>query len=157
MFYLLQWKPFKNDEKCFLFHLKSCFSSHIKKRPDIRLISKFMTSQPGSQSVAIQILLNISRNKSNQAMKFRQLIKYNNGNTFLEKSCRKLGRKTSSRPAFVFLKKLSMSQKQRVCSLPSIYLDSLQLGIQLKQTLKNFKLLIQRNAQFQFLRRGVWG
>ena len=116
-----------------------------------------MTSQPGSQSVAIQILLNISRNKSNQAMKFRQLIKYNKGNTSLEKSCRKLGRKTSSRPAFVFLKKLSMSQKQRVCSLPSIYLDSLQLGIQLKQTLKNFKLLIQRNAQFQFLRRGVWG
>ena len=23
--YLLQWKPFKNDEKCFLFHLKSSF------------------------------------------------------------------------------------------------------------------------------------
>ena len=26
-FYLLQWKPFKNDEKCFLFHLKSSFLS----------------------------------------------------------------------------------------------------------------------------------
>ena len=25
--YLLQWKPFKNDEKCFLFHLKSFFCS----------------------------------------------------------------------------------------------------------------------------------
>ena len=24
-FYLLQWKPFKNDENCFLFHLKSSF------------------------------------------------------------------------------------------------------------------------------------
>ena len=26
-FYLLQWLPFKNDEKCFLFHLKSLFRS----------------------------------------------------------------------------------------------------------------------------------
>ena len=25
--YLLHWKPFKNDEKCFLFHLKSSFRS----------------------------------------------------------------------------------------------------------------------------------
>ena len=27
MFYLLQWKPFKNDHKCFLFHLKNSFRS----------------------------------------------------------------------------------------------------------------------------------
>ena len=26
-FYLLQWKPFKSDEKCFLFHLKGSFPS----------------------------------------------------------------------------------------------------------------------------------
>ena len=26
-FYFLQWKPFKNDEKYFLFHLKSSFRS----------------------------------------------------------------------------------------------------------------------------------
>ena len=55
------WKPFKNDEKCFLFHLKSSFHSQyirilvltfwscrenglIRK---IKLISKFMTSQLG--------------------------------------------------------------------------------------------------------------
>ena len=60
-FYLLQWKSFKNDEKCFLAHLKSYFRSQdiyifvltfwscrkndlIRK---IRLISKFMTWQPG--------------------------------------------------------------------------------------------------------------
>ena len=59
--YLLHWKPFKNDEKCFLFHLKSSFRSQdiwvfvmtfwscwknglIRK---INLTSKFMTSQPG--------------------------------------------------------------------------------------------------------------
>ena len=27
LFYLLQWKPFKNDERCFLFHLKSSILS----------------------------------------------------------------------------------------------------------------------------------
>ena len=27
MFYLLQWKPFKNDEKCVSFHLKGSFCS----------------------------------------------------------------------------------------------------------------------------------
>ena len=27
MFYLIQWNPFKNDQKCFLFHLKSFFCS----------------------------------------------------------------------------------------------------------------------------------
>ena len=61
LFYLLEWKPFKVHEKCFLLHLKSSFRSQdilvfaltfcscrknglIKK---IRIISKFMTSQPG--------------------------------------------------------------------------------------------------------------
>ena len=34
-------------------------------------------------------ILNISRIKSNQAMKFGQLIKYSVRNTFLQKSCRK--------------------------------------------------------------------
>ena len=35
-----------------------------------------MTSQPGQQTIAIHILLNISRNKGNQAMKFDQLIQH---------------------------------------------------------------------------------
>ena len=36
-----------------------------------------MTSQPGLQTIAIHILLNISQPKGNQTMKFGQLIKYN--------------------------------------------------------------------------------
>ena len=61
LFYLLQQKPFKNDETYFLFHLESFFRSQgiyifvltfwpcrknglIRK---IKLVSKFMTSQPG--------------------------------------------------------------------------------------------------------------
>ena len=27
LYYLLDWNPFKNDEECFLFHLKSSFRS----------------------------------------------------------------------------------------------------------------------------------
>ena len=81
-------KPFKNDEKCFLFHLFS-FSRYLNfcleflvKQTDglirkIRLISKFLTLQPGKQRVAIHILPNISRGKGNQAVKFGQLIECN--------------------------------------------------------------------------------
>ena len=45
-----------------------------------------MTSQPGKQTISIQILTNISRSKGNQAMKFGQLIDYNMRNIFLDKS-----------------------------------------------------------------------
>ena len=51
----------------------------------IRLISEFMTSQPGKQTIEIHIVLNISRRKDNQKMKFVRLIKYNMRNIFLEK------------------------------------------------------------------------
>ena len=118
LFYLLQWNPFKNDGKWFLFHLKSSFRSKdtyifvltfwprrknglIRK---IRLISKFMTSQPGQQTIAINILPNISRSKDNKTMEFFQVIEYNKRNIFLQNSCRKWGRETSSRPSFVFKK-----------------------------------------------------
>ena len=36
-----------------------------------------MTSQSGLQTIAIHILLNVSRTKGNQTMKFNQLIEYN--------------------------------------------------------------------------------
>ena len=51
---------------------------------EIRLISKFMTSQPKKQRIATKILPNISRIKSNQTIKFGQLIEYNMRNIFLE-------------------------------------------------------------------------
>ena len=66
-----------------------------------------MTSQPGLQTIAIQILPNISQNKGNQTMKFGHLIEYNKRNIFLQKFYRKWGRKTSSRPLY-FLKKPNM-------------------------------------------------
>ena len=70
---------------------------------EIRLISNFMTSQPG---FVINILPNISISKGNQTTKFGQLIDCNMRNIFLEKSYAKCGRETSPRP---FSEKLKLS------------------------------------------------
>ena len=75
-----------------------------------RLISKSMTSQPVQQTDAIHMFTNISRSKSNQVMKFGQLIEYNKRNILLEKSYKKCGRGTIPRP---------FSKKSKL----SIYLD----------------------------------
>ena len=48
-----------------------------------------MTLQPGLQTIAIDILLNISQSKGKKAMKFVQLIEYSKRPTFLQKLCRK--------------------------------------------------------------------
>ena len=51
---------------------------------ELRLVSKLMTSQPGKQTITVQILRNISKSKNNQTIKFDQLIKFNKRNIFLE-------------------------------------------------------------------------
>ena len=48
-----------------------------------------MTLQPGLQTVAINVLPNISQSKDNQTIKFGQFIDYNYRNIFLRKLCRK--------------------------------------------------------------------
>ena len=55
-----------------------------------------MTSKPGSQTIAIQ-LINISRRKDNQTMKCGQLIEYNMRKIFLQKSYTKRGGETITR------------------------------------------------------------
>ena len=70
-----------------------------------------MTSQPGKQAVATQILLNISKSKGTQTMKLGQLIEYNMRNNFLEKSYTKCGGETIPRP-FSKKSKLSISPDQ---------------------------------------------
>ena len=42
-----------------------------------------MTSRPGLQTIAIQILPNILQSKGNQTMKFGQLREHNKSNIFL--------------------------------------------------------------------------
>ena len=79
----------------------------------IGLTSKFMTSQPGWQAIAIHILPNISRSKGNQAMKLGQLTECTKRNIFHQKLCRKWGRETSSRPLFIFQKSLILGKSKR--------------------------------------------
>ena len=86
-------------------------------------------------------------------MKFGQLIEYNKNNVFLQRSCRKSGRETSSRPLF-FLKKLYMRLKQVVCSLVLRYFGS-PLAYNKNKLYKNLRLLIQRHAQFWAFRKGL--
>ena len=57
-----------------------------------------MTSQPGSQTIAIHILPNISRSKGNQAMKFGKLKEYSIRNIFVGKSYTKYAGETIPRP-----------------------------------------------------------
>ena len=64
----------------------------------IRLVLKFMTSQPGQQTIAMHILPNTSRSKGNQTVKFGQFIEYNLSNIFVEKSYTKCAGETIPRP-----------------------------------------------------------
>ena len=57
-----------------------------------------MTSQPDKQKIEIHILVIISRSKSNQTMKFGQLIEHNMRNLFLDKSYKNCGGETMPRP-----------------------------------------------------------
>ena len=104
-FYLVLKTPFVLNAFKFL----SWFSGHIEKIAWLdRLISKFTMSQPDLEIFTIYILPIISRYKGNQTYKFVQLIKYNQRNIFLQKSCKDWRRETSSRPLFVFWKALYM-------------------------------------------------
>ena len=103
--------PLKIMENTFCFILKALFVfkifkflpwrfGHVEKSfiRKIRLISTFIASQPGQQTITIRILPNISRSKGNQTMIFGQI------NIFLQKSCRRWARESSSRPPFAFQK-----------------------------------------------------
>ena len=86
--------PLKMMRNAFYFGLKALFVLKIfvltfwscRKTTWLeRLISKFMTSQPGKQIIAIHMLPNISRSKGNQTTKFGQSMKYNLRNIYLQK------------------------------------------------------------------------
>ena len=80
-----------------------------------------MTSQPVYQTIAIHLLPNISRSKTNQATKFGQLIEYNIRNIFLEKSYTKCAGETIPRP-LPKKSKLSISLNQQFKGLNSLFL-----------------------------------
>ena len=119
-----------------------------------RLTSKFVTSQPGLQTIAIHILPNISQNKGKQAMKFGRLIEYSKIYIFLQKLCRKWGSETSSRP-LIFFKKLNIRWKQVVCSLVWIYLESRNLPYNNSKLYKNFDYWSRDMPNFNFSEKGL--
>ena len=61
----------------------SCRKNGLIKK--ISLTSKFMTSQPVLQTIAIHVLPIISQSKGNQKMKFGKLIEYDKRSIFLLK------------------------------------------------------------------------
>ena len=74
------WKPFKNDKKCFSFYLKSSF--HFWDIYNF-FLAFCLCRKTGQQIIIINISSNISTSKRNQAMKFGQLIKYSEKNILL--------------------------------------------------------------------------
>ena len=104
---LCQWKPFKNDEKCFLFHLKRSFvltfwscrkSSLIRKKRLINFNIYDVTNWLTNKNY-------IARYRTKYWQPHHEICKImenNMRNIFLQKSCRKWGRETSSRPLIVF-------------------------------------------------------
>ena len=108
--------PLKMTKNAFYFILKvlsilkifkflSRYFGHVWKTAwlkRLRLTSKFMTSQPGFQAIAILILPNISKGKGSQTMKFGQLTEYHKRNIFPQLLCRKWGKETSFRTLFIF-------------------------------------------------------
>ena len=94
----------------------------------IKLISNFMTSQPGQKTIVIHILPNISRSKGNQTMKFDPFIEYNMTNMFLEKSYAKYDEETSPR-LFPEKRKLSIFLDQEPKVLYSLFYCMPSLGL----------------------------
>ena len=97
------------DLKMFLLKLGSELQHLIKKFQPILKIKKntdCISTKWNAQRYnlvnkqLIHILLNISRSKDNQTMKFGQLIECNMRNIFLEKSYIKYSGETSPRPFF---------------------------------------------------------
>ena len=79
-----------------------------------------MTSQPGKQTVAIQILANISKSKGNQTMKCGKLINCNMMNIFIGTSYTKCDAEAITRP-FSKKSKLRISLDQQAELLFSLF------------------------------------
>ena len=110
MFFILSKKLFS-----FSRYLSFCLAFFVMYQngliKKIRVISGFMTSQPGKQTTVIHTLPNISGCKGNQTMKFGHLTECNSRNIFLEKPHAKSDGETSPRP-FSENVKLSISLDQ---------------------------------------------
>ena len=85
-----------------------------------------MTAQPGKQTIAINMLPNISRSKGNQTKKSGKLIEYNMKNILFEKLYRKCVGETIPR-LFSKKSKLSISLNQNSKVLCSLFISYAEL------------------------------
>ena len=114
---------FISPQQLFSFYLNFCLDFLVMEQNGlirkIRLISNFMTSKPGQQTIVIHILPNISRSKGNQIIKLDQLIECNMRHICLEKLYAKCDWETSPRTfSENFNLSISLDQKSKVlCSL----------------------------------------
>ena len=132
--FLVTESPFKMMKNAFYFTLKVLFVlkifrffvltfGHVEKQLDQKDKVNFKICDVTNlkQTIAIHVLPNISRSKSNQTMIFGQLIEYKMRNIFLEKSYTKCDGETTPRP-FSKKLKLSISLDQQSKVLYSLFL-----------------------------------
>ena len=91
-----------------------------------------MMSQNRQQMFTRHVLLNVSRGKGNQTMKFGELIEYNMRNIFIEKSYTKYGGEASPRPFYKKSKSLSRSTVWNVIKFVFILCPSQGLPMYIK-------------------------
>ena len=94
----------------------------------LRSISKFITSETETQTIAIHIMPSVSKSKCNQTMKFVKLIEYNVRNIFVEKQHTKCGGEASTNTFYKKLK-LSISLDQQSEVLKSLLLWYVQVKV----------------------------
>ena len=120
----------------------------------IRLISQFMMSQRGYQTITIHILFNVSRSKGYQTLKLGQVVEYNKRNKFLQNSYRKWDWETSSRLLFVFWKNATWDKSKQFAA----QFQSLSIVFNLANKNKIKKTLECRSRDmlhFDFLKNGL--
>ena len=115
------------------------------------LIRKIRLFSNNNYNIHVAQYLTMSRSKGNHTTQFGQLINYIKRNNFLQKSCGKWSMRTSFRPLFV-VKKTLYEVKASGVQLSFNNFVVLNL-VQWKKTAWNFRLLIQRYAQFWVCRK----
>ena len=100
---IISFKKFIWFSRYLIFCLQFCSCrKKVLIRNKIFDVTTWLTSNGNISWSPICNKPNISRSKGNKTMKFGQFIELKKWNIFLQKSCRKWGSKTSSRPIFIF-------------------------------------------------------
>ena len=103
----------------------------------------------------MHILINISRSKGNQTMKFGQLMEHNERNIFLQKLCGKWGRVTSSRFLFIFSKSLIWGESKRSTALFQYISIALNLAYNKNKLYKTLDYWSRDMLNFNFSEKGL--